>query len=58
LDLIINDISNMRGSDPIPAPIPPVKRWWRRMWKKHFELILTLIIALGFSLIVIPRIMQ
>jgi hypothetical protein len=28
------------------------------MWKKHFELILTLIIALGFSVIVIPRIMQ
>jgi hypothetical protein len=38
--------------------IPPVKRWWRRIWKKHFELILTIIIAVGFSLIVIPRIMQ
>jgi hypothetical protein len=38
--------------------ISPIRRWCRRMWKKHFELILTLIIALGFSVIVLPRIMQ
>jgi MFS superfamily sulfate permease-like transporter len=38
--------------------IPPIKRWCLRMWKKHFELILTLIIAVGFSVIVIPIIIK